>query len=155
MPARCASGDSFSWTSRGVSSTMSPAGRNIFACIESNQNGSLPMILRHHFLSATAAVALTLAAIVTSARAEAPAPEAVIDTYGDIAQAMYEDALTTAKELQSKIDAFLAEPTEETLSAAREGLEGRARSLPTDGRLPLRQRHRRRLGGPGERLAAG
>ena len=78
------------------------------------------MVLRHHFLSATAAVALTLAAIVTSARAEAPAPEAVIDTYGDIAQAMYEDALTTAKELQAAIDEFLAQPTEDTLGAARE-----------------------------------
>jgi len=106
--------------SRGVSSTTSPADRRTFACIESNQNGSLPMIFRHHFLSASAAVALTLAAIVTSARAEAPAPEAVLDTYGDIAQAMYEDALTTAKELQAKIDAFLAQPNEETLGAARE-----------------------------------
>ena len=77
------------------------------------------MTLRHHLLSASAAVALTLAAIVT-ARAEAPAPEAVLDTYGDIAQAMYEDALTTAKELQAAIDAFLAQPTEETLGAARE-----------------------------------
>jgi len=78
------------------------------------------MIFRHHLLSASAAVALTLAAIVTSARAEAPASEAVIDTYGDIAQAMYDDALTTAKELQAKIDAFLAQPTGETLGAARE-----------------------------------
>ena len=78
------------------------------------------MTLRHHLLSTSAAVALTLAAIVTGARAEAPAAEAVIDTYGDIAEAMYEDALTTAKELQAKIDAFLADPTEETLAAARD-----------------------------------
>ena len=34
------------------------------------------------------------------------------------------------------------------------GLEGGAHPLSADGGLPLRQRHRRRLGGPGERLAA-
>src|SRR5690606_21383899 len=44
---------------------------------------------------------------------------AVIDTYGDIAQAMYEDALARAQELDSAIDGFLAEPSEEGLAAAR------------------------------------
>ena len=47
-------------------------------------------------------------------------PAAVIDTYGDIAHAMYEDALTTAKALQAAVDAFLAEPTEDNLKAARD-----------------------------------
>jgi putative iron-regulated protein len=77
------------------------------------------MRLRSHLLSFAAAIALTAAALA-SARAEAPDAVAVADTYGDIALAMYEDSLAGAKHLQAAIDAFLAEPTEEKLTAARE-----------------------------------
>jgi putative iron-regulated protein len=77
------------------------------------------MRLRSHFLSFAAALALTGAAVVSTARAEAPDPAAVVKTYGDLAFAMYGDALAGAKVLQGAIDAFLAKPNAETLAAAR------------------------------------
>ncbi len=54
------------------------------------------------------------------AYADAPAPKDVAKTYADIAQAMYGDAVTTAKTLQGKIDAFLADPSDATLKDARD-----------------------------------
>jgi putative iron-regulated protein len=79
------------------------------------------MRLYERFLTFTAALLLSSTALLSAVRAEAPDPAAVIDTYGDIALAMYEDALAAAKELQSAVDAFLADPTgEETLAAAKE-----------------------------------
>jgi putative iron-regulated protein len=73
-----------------------------------------------HVLSFAAALALTAAAVVSTARAAEPDAGAVIDTYGDIALAMYEDSLTTAKALQAAVDAFIANPTDETLQSAKE-----------------------------------
>jgi putative iron-regulated protein len=64
-------------------------------------------------------MALSTAAVFSAARADTD-PAAVIDTYGDVAQAMYEDALATAQDLQAAIDAFLADPTEENLQAAKD-----------------------------------
>lgn len=46
-------------------------------------------------------------------------PEAVLGNYADIAQAVYEDSLTSAKQLEKTIDAFLAAPTEANLSKAK------------------------------------
>ncbi|MDP5055762.1 MAG: peptidase [Marinomonas hwangdonensis] len=46
--------------------------------------------------------------------------DAVVTHYADIAQAVYGDSLTTAKTLRHAIDAFLAEPTENNLQAARQ-----------------------------------
>lgn len=43
----------------------------------------------------------------------------VLKNYADIAQAGYEDSLSTASDLKTAIDAFLASPTTETLAAAR------------------------------------
>ena len=45
---------------------------------------------------------------------------AVLDTYANIAQAMYEDSLTSAMALKTAVDALAAEPSEETLAAAKE-----------------------------------
>ncbi|MEO0913199.1 MAG: imelysin family protein [Pseudomonadota bacterium] len=45
---------------------------------------------------------------------------AVLDTYADIAEAKYEDSLTTAKTLQSAVDALIANPSAEALQAAKE-----------------------------------
>ncbi len=66
---------------------------------------------------------LMSAAALTAALA-APAfaatePKAVIDTYANVAEAIYSDSLTTAKALQKAVDAFLAAPSEDTLAAAR------------------------------------
>lgn len=43
----------------------------------------------------------------------------VLKTYSDIALAGYEDSLVTAQTLKSAIDTFLADPTEQNLTAAR------------------------------------
>lgn len=46
-------------------------------------------------------------------------PAAVAKTYADIAAAGYDDSLTTAKALQTAVDALIATPSEDTLTAAR------------------------------------
>lgn len=48
------------------------------------------------------------------------AVKAVVKNYLDIAEATYGDALTTAKALQTAVDALIAKPSEATLKAARE-----------------------------------
>ncbi len=54
------------------------------------------------------------------ATAAAPSVDAILDTYADIALAGYEDALATARVLDTATDALIANPSEETLNAARE-----------------------------------
>jgi putative iron-regulated protein len=66
-------------------------------------------------LATVAAVALG----AVGARADAPAPEAVVATYADIAEAMFQDSHTTAKSLQAAVKALLDAPTPESLAAAR------------------------------------
>ena len=66
------------------------------------------------------ALALTLSVAPISAYAQAPSEEAVLANYADLAQAGYEDALSTAKALDAAVDALIAEPSEATLLAARE-----------------------------------
>ena len=51
--------------------------------------------------------------------AEPPSPEAVLNTYADIALAGYEDSLVTARALDAAIDALVSAPSEATLGAAR------------------------------------
>lgn len=53
------------------------------------------------------------------APAVADETEGVLKNYADIAQAGYEDSLETAKTMQLAINAFLSQPTEENLRAAR------------------------------------
>jgi putative iron-regulated protein len=65
---------------------------------------------------AACAVGLSLA---TPAAAAEPAPKDVIKTYADIAEAAYSDAADTARTLKLAVDAFLAQPTEDNLRAAR------------------------------------
>ncbi len=45
---------------------------------------------------------------------------AVVRHYGDLAAAIFGDALSTARELQAAVDAFLAAPDQTTLDAARQ-----------------------------------
>ena len=80
--------------------------------------------------------------------------EAVVKTYADLALAKYGDALTTARALDAATDALIANPSPETLRAARGRMARRAGALPAIGGLPFWQRHRRRLGRPREFLAA-
>jgi putative iron-regulated protein len=50
----------------------------------------------------------------------APATKDILKNYGDVAQAMYGDAVAKAKDLDKSIDALLAQPNAETLQAARD-----------------------------------
>lgn len=65
----------------------------------------------------SAAVALTLLSSAPALAADDA--KSVLKTYGDIAQAMYEDALTTAEALDKTVDALIASPSDTTLAAAR------------------------------------
>lgn len=62
---------------------------------------------------------LTSTAVINTAAAEATA-KAVMENYANIAQAAFEDSLTTAKALQEKVNAFVASPSEETMQAAKD-----------------------------------
>jgi putative iron-regulated protein len=69
----------------------------------------------------TLALSIGMAAMGAGlAHAAEPTAEAVLKTYADIALAGYEDALTTAKALDAATDALIANPSEATLTAARD-----------------------------------
>jgi putative iron-regulated protein len=74
--------------------------------------------IKKMLLAATAVLALSGA--VPAMAADAPAASAVLKNYGDIAQAKYEDALAAAKALNVAVDALIANPSDETLAAARD-----------------------------------
>lgn len=86
------------------------------------------------------ALALTLSVAPISAYAQAPSEEAVLANYADLAQAGYEDALSTAKALDAAVDALIAEPSEATLLAAREAWKA--------SRIPYQQTEAFRFGNP-------
>jgi putative iron-regulated protein len=73
--------------------------------------------LMNSFRTMISAAALTVA--MAAPGFAATAPEAVVETYANVAEAIYTDSLNTAKDLQKAIDAFLASPTDDTLKAAR------------------------------------
>jgi len=74
------------------------------------------------------------AAFIAPALAQAPAPKAVLDTYARVAQAMYEDALSGARDLDKAVEAFLAKPPDAALKAAREAwLKARVPDQQTEG----------------------
>ena len=52
--------------------------------------------------------------------AHAAEPPAVVETYADIALAGYEDSLETARALKGAVEALIAEPSPQTLEAARQ-----------------------------------
>ena len=66
-------------------------------------------------LLAATAIFATPAWMPASAQEKA----AVVDTYADIAEAAYGDSLAAAQRLAAAIDALIAEPSAETLAAAR------------------------------------
>jgi putative iron-regulated protein len=77
----------------------------------------------HRPLSLAFAAALlagtSLAAASSSAQAAGPDPKAILTTYADIGQAMYQDSVTEAEKLKTAVGAFLANPNDETLNAAK------------------------------------
>jgi len=58
--------------------------------------------------------------LTTSVSASAASPEEVLEHYADLAQVMYSDSLLAAEAMEDKIDALLANPTEENLAASKE-----------------------------------
>ncbi len=70
-----------------------------------------------YFVKSAALALLGGTAMASSALATDRA--AVLDTYANIALAGYEDSLTTAKALDAAIEALIATPSEDTLTAAR------------------------------------
>jgi putative iron-regulated protein len=74
-------------------------------------------------LALACAAQLALAASLgssTAAFAEARTTKEIMKNYGDIAEAMYSDALAKAKDLDKAIDGFMAAPGKQTLQAARD-----------------------------------
>lgn len=65
-------------------------------------------------------LAATMVALMSSGAYAAVEPKAVVKTYADVAQAEYEDALATARDLQKTIADLLAKPGPDTLKAARD-----------------------------------
>ena len=84
------------------------------------------------------ASALLLASAMSAAHAAEP--KDVLATYSDIALATYEDALTTAKTLDGAVDALIARPGEDTLTAAKEAWKA--------ARIPYQQTEAYRFGNP-------
>ena len=84
------------------------------------------------------AAALLLASAMSAAHAAEP--KDVLATYSDIALATYEDALTTAKTLDGAVDALIARPGEDTLTAAKEAWKA--------ARIPYQQTEAYRFGNP-------
>ncbi|WP_300298036.1 imelysin family protein [Ferrovibrio sp.] len=74
-----------------------------------------------HRIAIALAFALGLfAAGNASAAGQDATKSAVLKTYGDIAQAIYEDSLTSARGLQKAVSTLIAAPSEASLKAARE-----------------------------------
>ena len=86
------------------------------------------------------AIALTLSVAPVAAYAQAPAEADVLATYADIALAGYEDSLATAKLLDAAVDALIANPSAETLQAAKDAWKA--------ARIPYQQTEAFRFGNP-------
>ncbi len=91
------------------------------------------------FQAAGAVAAIASIAFSGLARAEpASAVDTVFKTYADIAEATYSDALASAKKMQLAIEKLVANPTDETLAAARQSW--------VDARVPYMQTEAFRFG---------
>ena len=85
--------------------------------------------------------ACAVAAIILSPAANAQTDyRPVLETYSDIALAKYEDSLAAAKALDEAADALIAEPSKETMEAARSAWK--------TSRIPYQQTEAYRFGNP-------
>jgi len=91
--------------------------------------------LRSIFISTAALVV----GAITPAAAETQA-SAVLENYKAMAVAKYEDSLITAKKLDEAIDAFIADPSEDKLEAAKQAW--------IEARVPYQQTEAYRFGNP-------
>jgi len=76
--------------------------------------------MKFPWLALIAGAALVPTAFTTTARSDEVTGAAVVQHYGDVAEAMYGDAFAAALELQKAVDAFLAAPNDDSLAAARQ-----------------------------------
>lgn len=75
----------------------------------------------HRMMPSTASAIALSFSIGGVALADGHADKAtVLDTYANIAQAMYEDSLTSAQAMKSAVDTFVAAPSEATHAAAKD-----------------------------------
>lgn len=86
------------------------------------------------------AALFTPLALSSAVQAATPTAEAVVDHYADLALAKYEDSLISARALDQAIDALIANPSAETLQAAREAWIA--------SRVPYQQSEAFRFGNP-------
>ena len=70
--------------------------------------------------AAAPAASSASAPAVAASQVDETASKAVVNHYADLALAVFSDAASTGKALQSAIDALLANPNDDTLKAARE-----------------------------------
>ncbi|MGE6742199.1 imelysin family protein [Allorhizobium pseudoryzae] len=96
-------------------------------------------MIRRTILNASFGLLAASAAFVVTP-ALAAEPTAVLTHYADLAHAKFEDALTTAKALDTAIDALIAKPSQETLAAARQAWIA--------ARIPYQQSEVYRFGNP-------
>ncbi|WP_416796495.1 imelysin family protein [Ciceribacter azotifigens] len=74
---------------------------------------------RKSIFSATVALVVASAAMIAAPARAAPDAAQVLKHYAALAQAKYEDSLSTAEALDAAIDALITSPSDETLKAAR------------------------------------
>lgn len=83
---------------------------------------------------------LILALLLTASPSLAATPEEVTQHYADMAEAAYQDSLTTAQTLQQAVAALIATPSDATLQAARDAWKA--------ARVPYLQTEAFRFGNP-------
>lgn len=97
-------------------------------------------MFRKTILSASMAFLAASSAFTATPSRAATDPAAVVKHYAELAQAKYQDSLTTAQALDKAIDALIATPSEATLKAAREAW--------IKARVPYQQSEVYRFGNP-------
>ncbi|MGP4802962.1 imelysin family protein [Agrobacterium cavarae] len=97
-------------------------------------------MFRKTVLSASMALFAASSAFTAAPARAATDPAAVVKHYAELAEAKYQDSLTTAEALDKAIDALIAAPSDATLKAAREAW--------IKARVPYQQSEVYRFGNP-------
>ncbi|MEN0116100.1 MAG: imelysin family protein [Agrobacterium cavarae] len=97
-------------------------------------------MFRKTVLSASMALFAASSAFTAAPARAATDPAAVVKHYAELAEAKYQDSLTTAQALDKAIDALIAAPSDATLKAAREAW--------IKARVPYQQSEVYRFGNP-------
>jgi len=97
-------------------------------------------MFRKTVLSASMALFAASSAFTAAPATAATDPAAVVKHYAELAEAKYQDSLTTAQALDKAIDAMIAAPSDATLKAAREAW--------IKARVPYQQSEVYRFGNP-------